>query len=112
MISSKIFLEKLHSIRYNQAPYQIQVICELVKCYNLEADKEFIANKLFFRNSKLKRSLTHWRSSCPVWGVLEDKNIITFKESTNNPLTVKLNVNLNDAEKKEVMEFCKEALRN
>ena len=108
MLSSEKFLQKVYEIKYNQAPFQIQVICKLVKLYNLEADKEILVDDLFLRNGNLKRSLSHWRSSCPVWKVLKNKDMIKINDKDQ---TVRLNTELTPAQKVELTNYCKDCLK-
>ncbi len=97
----QIFIDKVYKINYSQAKFQIQVVCYLNKQENNEALRDDCALMLLEKNSGLKRNLTHWRNSCPVWKVLGGKQMIVIDDDK-----VRLNTNLTPSQKGEISKYC------
>ena len=91
--------------KYNQANYQLVVICHLSQMPELRDNKKSIAEAIANKNKALKKDVS-WFMSCPVWRVLTNKGII-LKISEGYKLTAKLT----NSEKKKIAKLCKELLK-
>lgn len=98
-------LEKIQNGRYDQANYQLVVICHLSQTPELRDNKNSIAQAIADKNKALKKNVSFFKS-CPVWKVLTNKGII-LKISDGYKLTTKLS----NAEKKKIAKLCKELLK-
>lgn len=97
-------LEKIQDGKYNQANYQLVVICHLAQTPELRDNKKAISEAIANKNKALKKDASFFMS-CPVWKVLTNKGII-LKISEGYKLTTKLT----KSERAEIAKLCKELL--
>ena len=97
-------LDKIEAGKYNQANYQLVVICHLSQCEELRDNKKSISQAIANKNKALKKDASFFMS-CPVWKVLTNKGII-LKIAEGYKLTTKLT----KSEQKQIMKVCKELL--
>lgn len=97
-------LEKIQNGKYDQANYQLVVICHLSQTPELRDNKKSIAEAIANKNKALKKDVSFFMS-CPVWKVLTNKGII-LKISEGYKLTTKLS----KSEKAKIAKLCKEML--
>ncbi len=100
----KTFLKRVVNGRYNQANFQLVVLCHLTK--QGQSTKEEIIKSLEVKNQDLVKQNYDFRS-CPVWRVLtQHKRMIT--QSKKGYL---LNVEpMTPSQKTQVLTFCKSIL--
>ncbi len=97
-------LDKIESGKYDQANYQLVVICHLAQTPELRDNKKAIAQAIANKNKTLKKDVSFFMS-CPVWKVLTNKGII-LKISEGYKLTTKLT----KSERAKIAKVCKELL--
>ena len=98
----KTFKKRLVNGRYNQANFQLVVLCHLTN--KGQSTKEEIIKSLEVKNKGL--SGYDFRS-CPVWRVLTQHKRMILKSSKGYDLNVEP---MTPSQKIEILDFCKSVL--